>query len=120
MNRYWRSIVIKGRVRVLVSRDGQEFQRLVAESVIRQGAQAALSGRIGLWIEARPPDRRMRDLDNLLKSTLDALTKAGVWLDDSQVDRIELVRGCVVKDGKLLVRITDLDADAAEQLQIAA
>lgn len=31
------------------------------------------------------PDRRRRDLDNLLKTVMDAGTQAGVWRDDCQV-----------------------------------
>ena len=37
-------------------------------------------------MDAFPPDRRRRDLDNLLKPALDALQHAGVYEDDSQVD----------------------------------
>ena len=36
-------------------------------------------------IEAWMPDKRVRDLDNLLKAPLDALTRAGFWVDDSQI-----------------------------------
>lgn len=37
------------------------------------------------WIELYLPDRRRRDSDNPIKPLWDALTGAGVWLDDSQV-----------------------------------
>lgn len=38
------------------------------------------SGEIGLIPHVKKPD-----LDNLLKSTMDAMTEAGVWRDDAQV-----------------------------------
>lgn len=44
-----------------------------------------LSGRIFLRMSATPPDIKKRDEDNLKKAVYDALTEAGVWLDDSQV-----------------------------------
>ena len=45
----------------------------------------AYIGNIAVEIEAFMPDRRKRDLDNILKALLDALTHAGVWADDSQI-----------------------------------
>jgi crossover junction endodeoxyribonuclease RusA len=37
-------------------------------------------------MDAFPPDRRRRDLDNIQKPVLDALQHAGVYEDDSQID----------------------------------
>lgn len=55
------------------------------------------------------PDRRRRDLDNLQKAVFDALTKAGFWLDDSQVVDYRVVKMPVVKGGKLELTITELE-----------
>lgn len=42
-------------------------------------------GHLKVEIEAFRPDKRRRDLDNLLKATLDGLAHAGVYEDDSQI-----------------------------------
>ncbi len=59
-------------------------------------------------MDAFPPDRRRRDLDNLLKSVLDALEHAGVYADDSQIDLLVTKRREVVPNGRLLVRVMNL------------
>ena len=68
-----------------------------------------------LWLQAVPPlwsqteryavaieliydSNRRYDVDNRVKPILDALTKAGAWKDDSQVDAILVVRGEIDKD----------------------
>jgi len=48
--------------------------------------------RLSVFIEAFPPDKRKRDLDNVLKSLLDALQHAGVYADDCQIDRLSIIR----------------------------
>ncbi len=48
--------------------------------------------RLSVFIEAYPPDRRRRDLDNILKSLLDSLQHAGIYADDSQIDQLFIQR----------------------------
>lgn len=119
VNTYWRSLVIKGQVRVLTSLKGRDYQSSVARLCLLNRAAKNLSGRLSVTITAYPPDRRARDLDNIAKSLLDALTKAGVWGDDSQIDRLIIQRGPVIKDGRVSVEIVE-GAPAPEQLEIAA
>lgn len=68
LNHYWRHC----RGRHFISPEGitfrQEIQRLIAAQ-----NPPKLTGRISISISASPPDRRIRDLDNLLKVPLDAL-----------------------------------------------
>jgi Holliday junction resolvase RusA-like endonuclease len=49
-----------------------------------------LHGDVALSIVAHPPNRRKRDLDNLLKAPLDAMAHAGVYDDDGQIVRLSI------------------------------
>ena len=71
----------------------------------RQERISGLTGRLYVSIEAFPPDARRRDLDNILKATLDALQHGGVYKDDSQIDKLLIVRSPSVKGGLLRVNI---------------
>lgn len=50
-----------------------------------------------------PPSRRWYDVDNRVKPTLDALTEAGVWLDDKIVDQVDARKGDPVRGGAVVV-----------------
>lgn len=92
-NRYWRS---PGNGRVLVSKVGLRFAARVAEAVSSQlPGHRPISGRLAFTaVLCAPGDGRRRDLDNFGgKSLLDSLTKARLWLDDSQIDDLRIVRG---------------------------
>lgn len=58
-----------------------------------------------------PPDRRARDADNVLKSLNDALTKAGVWEDDSNkiLRELRVIWGDPVKHGEVRVQIEGME-----------
>jgi Holliday junction resolvase RusA-like endonuclease len=49
----------------------------------RNPLQGLLTVRVQIWKQGRG------DLDNLIKSVFDGLTRIGIWKDDSQVKRIE-------------------------------
>lgn len=65
-------------------------------------------GRIHLHVKAFPPDRRKRDIDNLLKILIDCLQDCGLFEDDSQIDKITIERMSVIHDGQLLVWIREI------------
>ena len=60
-------------------------------------------GRIAVNIEVVPPDYRKRDLDNIVKATFDALTRAGAWKDDSQVEALHVRRRSPDKENPRVV-----------------
>lgn len=110
VNHYWRSTIFNKSVRVLISKKGRQYRSEVRARVLEllRSYPRAIEGRIALTIEAFPPDRRQRDLDNMIKAIQDSLTHAGVWLDDSQIDALKVVRKEVVAGGCVLVTITEL------------
>lgn len=74
---------------------------------------------------ACPPDRRKRDLTNLLKATEDALTEAHLWADDSQIDeqsqkwaRDELGRRRIEFPGWVELVVEQLTEEPARQLSL--
>lgn len=89
---------------------GQEFRRVVAE-IVAQAGYRTLKGRVALFVAIYPADRRRQDIDNRAKALQDALTNAGVWLDDEQIDELHLIRKEVIKGGQVKVVVTALAAD---------
>jgi len=107
VNAYWRHAVIYGKPRTLLSKAGRQYRKHAGDALAAQGmALRSLTGSVAVHITAYPPDRRKRDLDNLPKGVLDALTTAEVWEDDSQVDDLRITRGDVRKHGALIITIT--------------
>jgi Holliday junction resolvase RusA-like endonuclease len=88
-NTYWRSTVVAGRVRVLVSAEGRAFRQRCHLLAIGQRAKVlegdvAVTGTVYF-------DSRRRDLDNALKPLLDALAGA-CYANDRQVAEIHVRR----------------------------
>ena len=106
VNTYWRHVNKGGTTIVYVAKEGQIYRTAVQGLVATK--RKLHTGRLRVEIEAWPPDKRKRDLDNILKSLLDALTYAGIWEDDSQIDLLLTRRRQVIPDGRLDVRIEPL------------
>ena len=88
VNHYWRF----GKGRFYISNEGKRYKMIVTGTML-QGRVKPFSGNVAVTIDAHPPDRRTRDLDNLNKCILDSCVTrhglAGVYEDDSQVKRLE-------------------------------
>lgn len=86
VNRYWRSV----NGRVLIAAAGRRY-RTDVELVMRMaGYRGVGPSPVNVAITVHVPDQRRRDIDNILKAPLDALTHAGLWDDDSQVEALSI------------------------------
>jgi crossover junction endodeoxyribonuclease RusA len=111
-NRYYRHIA-KGKLagRTLLSEAGRDYREAVQTLAAANGAQKRLEGRLSLFIAVRQPDRRKRDLDNLIKAVQDALQFANCFADDSQIDVLMVIRDPdIVKGGRIDIILEDFDA----------
>lgn len=113
VNRYWRHPT-RGALagRHLISTEGRSYRAGIYQSVKARGIGACLTGRLAIRIDACPPDRRRRDLDNILKSLLDALVHARVLEDDSLIDELSVFRRPPDSPGSVFVVITQLENKA--------
>ena len=106
INHYWRHF----RGRTVISQEGRMFRTNVCALLAGAGGarKPPAGGRVALAMDAFPPDRRRRDLDNLGKAPLDAIGHAGVYEDDSQIDFLMIRRHEVTPDGALIVSIAEM------------
>ena len=96
------------KLQVFVGSRGKVYRQQVLEVVKELRLDQATRARLKVEIKAYMPDKRVHDLDNLSKAPLDALTFAGVWADDEQIDDLRWIRGPVRPPGCLIVRIEKL------------
>lgn len=90
VNSYWRHPTTgKLAGRHLISQEGREYREAV-RALVAESRQSVITGPVRVVVQAFRPDRRRRDLDNVLKSLLDSLTHAGVWQDDDQITDLRI------------------------------
>ena len=99
-NRYWRF----WNRHIIISKEAQIYKKTIKQ-LFYTWPLKNINGRLVVNIVAHPPDRRMRDLDNLLKITLDSLEGTGLFENDSQIDKITIERAEIEKGGSLNVFI---------------
>jgi len=86
-------------------KEAKDYYADVMMAVQMQGAHLNTDEKLRLQVLLYPPDNRRRDMDNAWKVIGDAMTKAGVWLDDSQI-RAKLIEWQEpVKGGRVLVNL---------------
>ncbi|MBI1374084.1 MAG: RusA family crossover junction endodeoxyribonuclease [Phycisphaera sp.] len=103
INHYWRM----WRGRMVISREGRAFRTSVCALLAGGGGprKPPSGGRVALCMDAFPPDRRRRDLDNIQKPVLDALEHAGVYDDDGLIDLLITRRQEPLPSGRVTARL---------------
>ena len=68
-----------------------------------------MDGDLEIWIKAYPPDRRKRDLDNIMKATQDSLQKGGAMFDDSQIKKLHAEMFKPEKPGRIEIVLEKIE-----------
>lgn len=104
VNGYWRTF----RGRMIISKRGREFREKCLEDIAKQisYSEREIEHHVEVSIILYPPSKRLMDIDNFTKGCFDSLTHAGIWKDDSQVKKLTIEWGEIVKGGKAEITIT--------------
>lgn len=129
VNDYWGIRVVGKRAITFVAEDGKAFKKNVRLYLRMIRAPHFGLDRLALDILVNPPNLVARDLDNLNKAIWDSLsdeyetvklptpkgpkqtrvlTVKGIWCNDAQVDKFRMMRGPVIKGGRITVAVTVL------------
>ena len=108
VNRYWRQY----QGRAILSREARAYRAAITATMLEQGVKP-LSGQLALSGRAHPPDRRRRDLDNLLKALFDGLQHGGACEDDAQIRLFkDFGFGDVVQGGLVRLKLEQMEKEA--------
>lgn len=115
VNHYWGQRVIGKRVMRFVGKRGLTFRDDVTKAVSYYLGHCqkyfCKPHRLAVSVHITSPDNRRRDVDNLMKATLDALEHAGVYDDDSQIDVLNIIRCTdkIEKGGRIRIGIGQIE-----------
>lgn len=93
-----------------IKKDGKAFRAHVQDVVAAAGHQT-IEGKVAVFVTIWPKNNIRQDIMNREKALSDAMTHAGVWLDDCQVDCFMIIRKERVPGGRCKVVICPLDGE---------
>ena len=102
-----------------LSKEGRAFKAAVADYVVEYRVPKLGDKKLRISMVLFPRDKRKIDIDNRIKSVLDALQDAGVFDDDFQVDELSIVRGKPIKGGAIRVLIEEIDTSTSSDVSSA-
>ena len=93
-------------VRIIKGAKARAYQVEAVAALVAAGLNGeAIAGPVKMTITLNPPTLARYDVDGRPKGVLDALTAAGFWMDDSQVQSMTVEKGVKVKGGNVVVKV---------------
>lgn len=100
---------------VYMTAEGRAYKQTVLAHVKKLYTCKPCLGEVALEIAVYYPDRRRRDLDNLLKITQDSLVYAGLLKDDRQIKDLRIYYAGQAHGGRLDVSLFDWELEAENE-----
>lgn len=111
LNKMWRT-PRSGRLAgmTILSAAAREYRTAAIQAI---GPREPTMARVSVVLTLNAPTKRPFDIDNRAKAPLDALTHAGFWRDDGQVDKLTIIRGTTGKPGSAVVTIEEMSNEGS-------
>lgn len=109
LNRIWRAVGGK----ILLSVIARNYKKAASAALPVGRVPPPLTGRLMVWMVLHPPLKLANarwDLANREKLMVDCLTAQRVWLDDSQIDALVMLRGEPAGVGRVELTIQTLES----------
>jgi crossover junction endodeoxyribonuclease RusA len=113
VNHAWRPTCKGGKI---LSDAYRSYRKAVGDCVLEHHIKRHwTTDRLAVGLVCHSPDNRSFDIDNRVKTVLDALVCAGVIVDDKVIDFITIARGAPIPPtGAILVHIEELSSLSGE------
>lgn len=108
LNRIWRAVGGK----ILLSMIARNYKKAASAALPVGRVPTPLAGRLMVWMVLHPPLKLAGsrwDIANREKLMIDCLTEQRVWLDDSQIDAMVILRGTPSGAGRVELTIHTLE-----------
>jgi len=107
-------------IRVATSKRVKEWESIAAGVLFEQRPPRFGARPVVVSLDIHFPDNgnKTGDLDNYLKSTLDALTKADIWDDDDQIISLMVKKRALIPGGVIhitIIEASDIDIDQSQR-----
>lgn len=106
-----RAIFAKLRSIQFPSTDAKAYVKSMKECAIQRGFMFNTEKPLRVDVVVCPRDRREIDAHNYTKVLLDAFQEAGVYMDDSQCIDVRVRVGPIIKGGRLVVSMWEIQSD---------
>jgi len=96
--------------RLILTKRGREYRVKALDELAKLGLTGEnIEGPVHVHLTLNPPTLRKYDIDNFCKSVFDALTHADFWVDDEQIIRLTIKKGCKTAGGNVVLKIIEVN-----------
>jgi len=96
---------------IYIKTKGKEYRKTINTYITKNNLKLRANIPLTLSIHFTPKTRHKQDVDNILKCTLDALTKAEVWEDDSLIYKLTVEKHAPSKEkAGIIIEISKYEA----------